>query len=109
MLAIVTSDKCYVNNLLEKLNYTKESGPNMTEIYKCKYKEHEFIILVSGYGKVNIGSALRFICDNYNIKVILTIGTAGSVTDTNDIFSAVIPRSSLQFDVDFMPNGYNPG
>ena len=76
MLAIVASNKCYINYLLKKLSYSKESSPNKSEVYKCKYKEHEFIILVSGYGKVNIASNLRFICDNYPIKVLLCIGTA---------------------------------
>lgn len=109
MLAIVASDRCYVNNLLEKLDYKKETSPNKSELYKCIYKEHEFIVLISGYGKVNIGSSLRFICDNYPIKVLLCIGTSGSVTDTNTIFNAVIPNSCLEFDVDFMPNGYVAG
>ncbi len=106
MLAIVTSDRCYASDILEKLNYSKETSPNKTEVYKCIYKEHEFIIMVMGYGKVNIGSSLRFICEKYPIKVILAIGTAGSVSDTNDIFSAIIPYSTIEFDVDFMPNGY---
>lgn len=109
MLAIVTPNRCYVNDLLEKLNYSKETSPNKSEVYKCSYNEHEFIILVTGYGKVNIGSSLRFICDNYPIKVLLCIGTAGGITDTIDIFSAVIPSSCLEFDVDFMPNGYGAG
>ncbi len=109
MLAIVASDRCYVNDILEKLSYSKENSPNATDVFKCNFKEHEFLILVTGYGKVNIGSSLRYICDNYPIKVILVTGTAGSVTDTNDIFSAIIPKSCLQFDVDFMPNGYYAG
>lgn len=106
MLALISSDKCYVNNLLEKLSYSKEKSPNMSHIYKCKYNDHEFIILVSGYGKVNIGSNLRYIYDKYNIKAVISIGTAGSVTDSNDIFTSIIPASTLEFDVDFMPNGY---
>ena len=108
MLALVTSDKCYVNNLLEKLIYTKEKSPKMTNLYKCMYNNHEFIILVTGYGKVNIGSSLRCLSDKYNIKAVISIGTGGSTTDTNDIFRAVIPTSTLEFDVDFMPNGYKP-
>ena len=109
MLAIVASDKCYVNVLLEKLTYSKEESPNKSEVYKCNYKEHKFIILVSGYGKVNIGSSLRYICDKYPIKVIISIGTCGSITDYNGIFSALIPLSSLEFDVDFTPIGYFEG
>ncbi len=106
MLAIVSSDRCYVNDLLEKLTFSKELSPNKTELYKCNYKEHEFLIMVLGYGKVNTGSSLRYLCEKYKITVVLTIGTCGSVSDSNDIFSVIIPTSSLQFDVDFMPNGY---
>lgn len=109
MLAIVASDRCYVNDLLEKLTYSKEESPNKSDVYKCNYKDHQFIILISGYGKINIGSNLRYICDKYPIKVILSIGTCGSITDSNGIFSAVIPNSCLEFDVDFMPIGYLPG
>lgn len=109
MLVIVASDRCYVNDLLEKLTYSKEESPNKSDVYKCNYKDHQFIILISGYGKINIGSNLRYICDKYPIKVILSIGTCGSITDSNGIFSAVIPNSCLEFDVDFMPIGYLPG
>lgn len=109
MLSIVTSDRGYVNELLEKLKYQKEDAPIGAEIYKCKYKEHDFIIMVMGYGKINIGSSLRYLCDKYNIKAMLCVGTAGSISDTNDIFSCIIPNSTLQFDVDFMPNGYLAG
>ena len=109
MLAIVASERCYVSDLLEKLSYTKEESPNKSEVYKCTYKTHEFIILVSGYGKVNIASNLRYICEKYNIRVILSIGTAGALTDEASIFSAVIPNTTAQFDVDFMPNGFMEG
>ena len=88
MLAITTSDSCYVNNLLQKLDNVKEKSPNKTEIYKCNYKEHTFIIMVTGYGKINQGSSLRYLCDNYPVKVILSIGTAGSITNENEIFYA---------------------
>lgn len=109
MLAIITPSRFYVNDLLEKLNYSKELSPKMSELYKCNYKEHEFIILVTGYGKVNIGSSLRYACMKYNVKAVVLMGTAGSIKDGNDIFSSIVPVSTLQFDVDFMPNGYGTG
>lgn len=108
MLAIITSDKSYVNNVLEGVEHTKEICPFPTEVYKCKYKGHNFIIAITGYGKINIGSSLRYICEKYPVKGMLSIGTAGSINNSNEIFSAVIPKSSLQFDVDFTPNGFKP-
>lgn len=109
MLAIIAPEDKYISNLLDKLKYSKEDSPPNTKIYKCNYNGHTFIIMSTGYGKVNIASSLRYICDKYNIKVILCMGTCGSINDSNDIFSAVLPNSCLQFDVDFMPNGYMPG
>lgn len=108
MLALISSDKKYISNLLEEFTYSKEKSPKNTNLYKCNYKEHTFLIMSTGYGKVNIGSSLRFLCDNYDIRVLYQIGTAGSIVDTNDIFSVIIPSGSVQFDVDFMPNGYKP-
>lgn len=106
MLAIVASDRSYVNSILGDVKHTKELSPAITEVYKCMYKEHEFIVVVTGYGKVNIGSSLRYVCEKYPVKVMLCVGTAGSITDTNNIFSAVIPKSTLEFDVDFTANGF---
>ena len=95
MLAIVTSDNNYINNILEEVKHNKEQSPPYSSVYKCNYKNHEFLLVVTGYGKVNISSTLRYICDKYPVKVVLAIGTAGSILDTNDIFSAVIPINTL--------------
>ena len=109
MLAIVSSDKKYISNLLDKFMYKKEKSPNNTSVYVCKYNEHKFIIMVMGYGKVNIGSSLMHIKEKYNVKAVVLVGTAGSIVDNNQILSAIIPLNTLQFDVDFIPNGYMEG
>lgn len=106
MLAIVSSDKSYVSNLLDKFSYEKKESSKISSVYKCNYNNHEFLIVITGYGKVNIGSTLMYIKQKYNIKAILVIGTIGSISNVN-IFDFIIPSGSLQFDVDFMPNGYN--
>ena len=107
MLAIVSSNKKYFGGLLEKVDGKIEDNNSKHEIYKCKYKGHNFVIMSLGYGKVNIGSSLNYLCNKYNIKAIIVVGTAGSIIDSCNIFSAVIPNYSLQYDVDFMPLGYN--
>ncbi|MCI5733457.1 MAG: 5'-methylthioadenosine/S-adenosylhomocysteine nucleosidase [Tenericutes bacterium] len=106
MLALVASEKKYVSNLLDKFNYKKEYSKNCITVYKCDYKNHEFLIVTTGYGKINIGSSLMYLLCNYDIRVLVSVGTAGSISNNNDIFSCIIPNNTLQFDVDFMPNGY---
>lgn len=109
MLLIIAPEDKYVSNLISKFEHTKKDAINDVSLYNCVYNEHQFLIATTGYGKVNIANALRFLCDNYDVKVITEIGTAGSISDANDIFSAVVFNNSLQFDVDFSPNGYSPG
>lgn len=108
MLLIIAPEKKYINNLVEKFDYTKKGIINKVGIYNCTYNNHQFLIATTGYGKVNITNALRYLCDNYDIKVIVQIGTAGSISDANDIFNAVVFCNSLQYDVDFSPLGYSP-
>lgn len=109
MLLIIAPEDKYVSNLINKFEYTKKNAVNEMSLYNCNYKEHQFLVATTGYGKVNIINALRYLCDNYDIKVIVQIGTAGSLSDFNDVFNAVIFSGSLQYDVDFSPNGYSPG
>lgn len=109
MLLIIAPEEKYINTLVNKFDYTKKNALNGMHLYNCVYDEHQFLIATTGYGKVNIINTLRYLCDNYDVKVIMQIGTAGSISDVNDIFSAVVFASSLQFDVDFSPNGYLPG
>ena len=108
MLLIVAPEYSYINNILEVYKYEKLIKNNQT-IFKCSYNEHDFLVASTGYGKVNITNALSVICNNFDIKVILIIGTCGSVSDCNDIFNVSIFNSALQYDVDFSPIGYSPG
>lgn len=108
MLAIITTDEACVRELLQKSNKQKEKNLFGTKIYRCNYKDHEFLIVITGYGKVNIGIGLSYLLQNYSVKVLLCVGTAGSLTDSNEIFSVVIPYDVLSYDVDFSPLGYEP-
>lgn len=109
MLLIVSPEEKYINDLLLKFDYNKKNNLNNINLYSCNYKSHQFLIATTGYGKVNIASSLINILNNYPIKVILLIGTAGSIDNKNDIFNAVIFNKAVQYDVDFSPIGYDVG
>lgn len=102
MLAICTTDKCYVNDLLNSFKYVKDKNCSLYSVYKCLYNSHEFLIVVTGYGKVNIGSSLMYIRENYKIGCIISIGTCGCVVQNKNLFDIVIPNGTIQYDVDFL-------
>lgn len=108
MLLIISPEERYIKNLILKYEYIKKNDGVLNDIYYVKYKEHDFIIALTGYGKVNIINALRRLCDTNNISVVILIGTAGSISDKNEIFSAISVNKTLQYDIDFSFNGYEP-
>ena len=109
MLAIVAPENKYLSSLLDKFSYEKVEQKNNLNVYKVSHKKHSFLIITIGYGKVEVASNLMYAVENYKINCLLLIGTAGSINESCNIFDVVIPNLSLQFDVDFTPNGYNPG
>ncbi len=108
MLAIVASGNDCVDEFLRKVPKETCKAPIGTKIYKCNYKGHDFLVMVTGYGKLNIGASLMYLTQNYPVKVLFNIGSAGSISDTNEIFCALIPKGVLSFDVDFTQIGYFP-
>ena len=107
MLLIVAKEDKYINNLLNKLEYTKENVDNIN-VYNCKYMDHNFLIIITSYGKVNVASSLIRIFNKYRIRVIVQMGTCQSISNDLDILNAVIYKGALQYDVDFSPLGYSP-
>jgi len=108
MLLIISPEEKYIKNLIDKYEHIKKNDGVLNDIYYAKYKEHEFLIALTGYGKVNITNALRRLCDTNNISVVILIGTAGSISDKNEIFNAVVFNNCLQYDIDFSLNGCKP-
>lgn len=108
MLLIVAKEDRYINNLLEKINNTKETVKNIN-IYNCTYMDHNFLIATTNYGKVNVSSALSYIINKYKISVITYIGTCQSINNNLDILSAVIYKGSVQYDIDYCPLGIKSG
>ena len=109
MLAIVAPENKYVSDLLDKFSYEKVEQKDSLNVYKVNYENHNFLILTTGYGKVCASSNLMYAINNYKINAIILIGTAGSINESCNIFDVIVPKLSLQFDVDFCPNGYEPG
>ena len=105
MLAIIAPENKYVSNLLDEFNYEKKESKNNLNVYKINYDNHQFLIVTTGYGKVNIASNMMYVYQKYKIKLFVLIGTAGSINENCNIFDVVIPKYTLQYDVDFMPLG----
>lgn len=105
MLVVVVQRLCDAEYILSKVCYKKWDD---YEIYSCEFCDKEFILVITGYGKVNIGSTLEYVFNNASVSSVLQIGTAGSLNKC-DILDAFVVDKSLEWDIDFTKLGYNIG
>lgn len=106
MLAILVPDDASIQYLLSKVTVTSTVTVGDMKFIKALYGGKIFLIIVSGYGKVNISRALTLACDKNTITCLLGLGTAGALWPCNmKMFSAVVCKSTLQYDVNFMQLG----
>lgn len=110
MIVVLSEDILGVSTLLNRTTILENETVNGFNIYKVKYANTlPFIILVSGYGKVNIARALQYVDTKYCIDKLIVTGNTGSLNATTaPIGSVGISTAGLQYDVDFTPLGAEP-
>ncbi|MDR2091460.1 MAG: 5'-methylthioadenosine/adenosylhomocysteine nucleosidase [Clostridiales bacterium] len=78
-------------------------------VYSAKYKDKEFILAVSGIGKVNSAVMLQYVLDNYGIDAVINIGTAGAIAGGFKKNDVVLVDAAFQHDYDLRVFGYGKG
>lgn len=103
MKAIAFAMKSEAEGLLLKSRTKRLIKVGVAEIQVCEMSGIEYILLITGMGKVNSASSITSLCLLLNDKVdeILNGGIGGSLDpDKAPLFSAVISSSLVQHDVD---------
>lgn len=110
MLLIIAPDANSVAYLLSQVTIDQTDVIGNVTLYTVTYNSYQFLIVISGYGKVNIARALTIATERTQISYILSIGTIGDVDITDPkIFSAIISKKSIQYDVNFTAIGEHYG
>ena len=95
--------KKYMDNCIEEKIY------NLT-FYKGNIRDKECVIVRCGIGKVNASRTTQILIDNYNVKYVINVGSAGSVVDNLNIGDIVIGKELVQYDFDITDiGGYEKG
>lgn len=100
---IIHAQKEEQNALIKKLSskhITEESVNNISYL-RYKVDNLEFIMFVSGIGKVNSAYQLAKILSLYpDVKCVFNLGVAGSVSDNLNVGDTLIATKVCYFDVD---------
>ncbi len=88
--------KKIMNNLREKYIYEKI-------FYIGSIEEKEVVLVKSNVGKVNSARVTQILIDNFDIELVINVGTAGSVDNSLEIGDVVVATELVQHDFDVTP------
>lgn len=112
MIAVVGSGFLEMKSLLNNVEILQKESMGCTNIYTVKIVPYEdpFLIVDTGYGKVNIGISLGIALQKYPIDMLLLLGDCGYITTRRDALEDIaISSDAVQYDVDFCPIGHPLG
>ena len=95
-----------VKNIMEKI---KEKNIYEKTFYIGNVENKEVVLVKSNVGKVNSARVCQILIDNFDIKLIINVGTAGSVDNRLEIGDVVVATKLVQYDFDVTPFGRKLG
>ena len=79
------------------------------EIFAGYLENQHIVIIKSKIGKVNSSNAVNVIISHFNISKVINIGSAGSLSDSLNIFDIVVANKVAYHDVDLTGFNYEYG
>lgn len=107
MKAIAFAMREEADGLLLKSRTKRLIRVGISEIQVCEIEGKEYILLLTGIGKVNAASAVTalYILMKEDIDELVNAGIGGSLSHDVPLFSLAVSSSCLQHDVDTSPIG----
>ncbi|MDF2803968.1 MAG: 5-methylthioadenosine/S-adenosylhomocysteine nucleosidase [Anaerocolumna sp.] len=98
-----------VEQLKQKMNNVNVCSKASMDFYTGLLEGKECVIVRSGIGKVNASVCTQILIDNYDIKMVINTGIAGSLKSEINVGDIVISTDAMQHDVDVRGFGYDYG
>jgi len=101
---------------VEEMEAVKEimENINSTDIYNLKIytgtiNNKEFLLVLGGVGKVNAARVCQIITDNFDLDLIINVGSAGGLNENLNIGDIVLGEKLVQHDFDVTAFGREKG
>ena len=98
-----------LNAFLEKIIILKEYDIFGLHFFHGTINDVEFILVISGVGKVNAARTCQILIDNYSVDAIINVGVAGGVNPNLAIGDIVIGERLVQHDFDITAFNHEKG
>jgi adenosylhomocysteine nucleosidase len=98
-----------VNILKERMVLSNVVHKATMDFYQGTLSGKEVVIVRSGIGKVNAAVCTQILVDEFQVKIVINTGVAGSLRDEINIGDIVLSKDVLHHDMDAVEFGYDLG
>lgn len=100
MIGIVVAEEKELEELKRVVSIKEIKKIYEKDFYVGELSNKEVVIVKSNVGKVNASRVCQILIDNFDIKIVINIGVAGSVDNRLNIGDIVVASETLQYDFD---------
>ncbi|MDO4743145.1 MAG: 5'-methylthioadenosine/adenosylhomocysteine nucleosidase [bacterium] len=100
----------------EELDAIKSRADGITEVvlynevlYTCKLNGVDCVLALSGIGKVNAARLTQILIDNFKVRCLINVGSAGALKVEHNIGDVVVSTDCVQVDFDLTAFGREMG
>ncbi len=111
MIGIVVALKAEAKGVIEKTSAIEKTTKNGKKIYFGTVGNDDFVLIISGIGKVNAAFSTQYLLDNYPVDYIVNFGSVGAVLGKAETLNYYAVDKCCQYDFDLsaldnVPVGY---
>lgn len=100
MLAIIGAMQIEVDAILAKFDKYETKEIKHVKVYEGKLHNRDAVVALSGVGKVNAALTCATLINNYDLDLVINIGTAGGLSEEENTLDIVIANNTIQYDFD---------
>ena len=109
MIGIIVAEEKELIEVKNIMDSIKEKKKKKKIFYIGNIDNIKVVLVKSNVGKVNSSRICQVLIDNFDIELIINVGTAGSVDNRLNIGDIVVANELVQYDFDVTPFGRKLG
>lgn len=109
MIGIICAEEKELIEIKKIMNNIEEKNIYEKTFYMGEIEAKKVVLVKCNVGKVNSARVTQMLIDNFDINLVINVGTAGSVDNTLEIGDVVVATELVQYDFDVTPFGRKLG
>lgn len=109
MIGIIAAEEVELLEIKKLMINIEEKTIYEKIFYIGSIEENKVVCVKSNVGKVNAARICQMLIDNFDLDLVINVGTAGSVDNSLNIGDVVVANNLVQHDFDVTPFGRKKG